>query len=73
MAPMTRVAGPSHFDVQPAIRSAIRSRGHLRRVRNGLAAVGVPDRGQPRDDVWWYGWHREFGFRLKMIWDVVSW
>ncbi|AOH45823.1 hypothetical protein BCB70_07805 [Cutibacterium modestum] len=42
-------------------------------LENGLAAVGVPDRGQPRDDVWWYGWHREFGFRLKMIWDVVSW
>ena len=38
----------------------------------GLDAVGVPDRGQPRDDVWWYGWGREFGSRLKMIWDVVS-
>lgn len=38
----------------------------------GLDAVGVPDRGQPRDDVWWYGLGREFGSRLKMIWDVVS-
>ena len=38
----------------------------------GLDAVGVPDRTQPRDNVWWYGWGREFGSRLKMIWDVVS-
>lgn len=38
----------------------------------GLDAIGVPDRTQARDGVWWYGWAREFGARLKMIWDVVS-
>lgn len=37
----------------------------------GLDAQGTPDH-QPRGRVWWYGWSREFGARLKMIWDVVS-
>ncbi len=36
-----------------------------------LDVQGAPDH-QPRDRVWWYGWSREFGARLKMVWDVAS-
>lgn len=37
----------------------------------GLDVQGVADH-QPRGKVWWSGWSREFGARLKMVWDVVS-
>ncbi|MCI1749625.1 MAG: YdcF family protein [Acidipropionibacterium sp.] len=37
----------------------------------GLDVQGTADH-PPRGRIWWYGWSREFGARLKMIGDVVS-
>lgn len=59
------------------VRSAVLSTQdyHLTRAvatcrMTGLDVQGVADH-PPRNRVWWYGWSREFGARLKMVWDVV--
>lgn len=42
------------------------------RMTGGLDVVGSPDTSRAHDRTWWYGWSREFGARLKMIYDVVT-
>ncbi|AXE39796.1 hypothetical protein JS278_02659 [Acidipropionibacterium virtanenii] len=42
------------------------------RMTGGMNVVGSPDTSRAHDRTWWYGWSREFGARLKMIYDVVT-
>lgn len=42
------------------------------RMTGGIDVVGTPDSSRAHDRVWWYGWSREFGARIKMIYDVVT-
>ncbi|AFV88482.1 Integral membrane protein [Acidipropionibacterium acidipropionici ATCC 4875] len=42
------------------------------RMTGGMNVVGAPDTSRAHDRTWWYGWSREFGARLKMLYDVVT-